>query len=404
MSQVLAVADDLSGAAESAAELAGAAVDGDAALRRTLVLLAADRLEAGWAGEDVVVLDTDSRVLPPEHLADAVRAAYRTLASAPSGIRFKKIDSQLRGNTGPELQLWSRHTPLAVAPALPSLGRIVVDGALRLPATPGEPERTIRVGDLLPGRRVRVVPLEVVELGVGPVTAALDHATASGTTVVLDATTDAHLDVLAAALLAVPALLPAGSGGLAAAFGRVIVRGRIEHGRVAPPHRTERCIAVVVGSIDPAVAPQLDELRRRGIPIHVVGGNDVDPAVWRRNLRTGCAAFAVAPDRPLAVDPVASATALVDRLHPVLRDADVDLVLTGGETARRMLDRLGETVLRPRRRVHAGAVVSLTGSGRLVATRPGSFGGADSLAAMIASLRAERRPPITTPPGLDDHE
>ncbi len=402
MPHVLAVADDLSGAAEAAAELAGVPLHGEAALRRAVVQLALD-LGPDWDGAEIVVLDAHSRGLSAARLRDTVEVAHRILSGSPSALRFKKIDSQLRGSTGAELQEWSRHGPVAIAPALPSLGRVVVDGTLHLPATASGPARTVPVVGLTAGRRAELVPLDAVERGVGSVVDALERASASGGTLVVDATTDAHLDVLAAALLAVPAVLPAGSGGLAAAFGRAVGGRRPAPFESPQPVRAERRIAVVAGSIDPALPPQLEHLRRLGIPVHVLGGDDLDPGTWRRDLEAGCAVFAVAPDRPLAADPLASASALVDRLRPHLQEGDVDLVLTGGETARRMLDRLGETVLRPRRRVHGGAVVSLTGSGRLVATRPGSFGGTDSLAAMIAVIRAERRDRITTPLGSEHH-
>ena len=64
----------------------------------------------------------------------------------------------------------------------------------------------------------------------------------------------------------------------------------------------------------------------------------------------------------------------------------MDLVLTGGETARRVLDALDVHRLSPRGSVHHGAVVSTTDDGRTVVTRPGSFGGPDSLLAVLGAL------------------
>ena len=61
----------------------------------------------------------------------------------------------------------------------------------------------------------------------------------------------------------------------------------------------------------------------------------------------------------------------------------VDLVLTGGETARRTLDALGVTTLEPIAQVHHGAVQCRTPDGRRVTIRPGSFGGPDGLVEIV---------------------
>src|SRR5919202_671771 len=64
----------------------------------------------------------------------------------------------------------------------------------------------------------------------------------------------------------------------------------------------------------------------------------------------------------------------------------VDLVLTGGETARRVLDALGVTRLTPLGQVYHGAVLSRLPGGASVVTRPGSFGSPDSLLSILAAL------------------
>ncbi|MYS69560.1 4-hydroxythreonine-4-phosphate dehydrogenase, partial [Streptomyces sp. SID5926] len=71
-----------------------------------------------------------------------------------------------------------------------------------------------------------------------------------------------------------------------------------------------------------------------------------------------------------------------------------DLVLTGGETARRVLDAAGVTMLWPVGEIHHGAVHSRTADGRSVVTRPGSHGGPDSFLHIAAALR----PSLPSPP------
>src|SRR3954451_552195 len=95
------VADDLSGAVETAAVLGFERV----------------RLQGDAEG---AVLDLDTRTLPPQEAAARVRAAGR--------IDFKKIDSQLRGNIAAELAVLTG--TVIVAPALPVEGRVVRGGVL----------------------------------------------------------------------------------------------------------------------------------------------------------------------------------------------------------------------------------------------------------------------------------
>lgn len=71
------------------------------------------------------------------------------------------------------------------------------------------------------------------------------------------------------------------------------------------------------------------------------------------------------------------------------RASDADLVLTGGETARRVLDALGVAHLAPLGQIHHGAVHALTPDGRHVVTRPGSFGDTDSLLRIATALRPD---------------
>jgi 4-phospho-D-threonate 3-dehydrogenase / 4-phospho-D-erythronate 3-dehydrogenase len=79
------------------------------------------------------------------------------------------------------------------------------------------------------------------------------------------------------------------------------------------------------------------------------------------------------------------AVGLAATVAAVVREP-VDLVLVGGETARRVLDALGIEVLEPVEAVHHGAVLSRTPDGGTVVTRPGSFGGPDSLVQIARHL------------------
>ena len=118
---VLALADDLSGAAETA-DLLGHDADGVA------LLLAGDTPPV-LAGR-VCVVDLHAR----HHAPEAVVARVRALVDrAQSAQVLLKIDSLLRG---PVAATVGAVGPVVVAPALPALDRVVVDGT---PTADGRP-------------------------------------------------------------------------------------------------------------------------------------------------------------------------------------------------------------------------------------------------------------------------
>lgn len=151
------LADDLTGAADAAVPFLAAG------LRVTVVIdpqarppqSAAEPARIASAQDPlamsrphtVLAVSTNSRELPRETARHIVRATIATLrqpaspAAHSSGmstgeddvIRFKKVDSTLRGHVGPEtldaLTAWSC-TRAVVAPAFPELRRTIVDGRL----------------------------------------------------------------------------------------------------------------------------------------------------------------------------------------------------------------------------------------------------------------------------------
>ena len=114
------IADDLTGAMDAAAPFAerGLAVE--------LVLS-----DAGMSPRacDILVVDTNSRHLPP---ADAAAAVTRCVAALPPGMPlFKKIDSTLRGPVVDEIRAAAAgRSTIVVAPAVPRQGRTVSGGRI----------------------------------------------------------------------------------------------------------------------------------------------------------------------------------------------------------------------------------------------------------------------------------
>ena len=398
---VLALADDLSGAAETA-DLLGHDADGVA------LLLAGDTPPV-LAGR-VCVVDLHAR----HHAPEAVVARVRALVDrAQSAQVLLKIDSLLRG---PVAATVGAVGPVVVAPALPALDRVVVDGT---PTADGRPLAEVHAW-ATEGRPAPVsvtaalAPLPVAVVALGTVRSAalagvLADLLAAGRVPVCDGVTDADLDAVVAAVATQPGVALAGSGGLAAALGRTLPADEERPSRQVQDVPRQGPL-VVVGTAEAVAAEQVTRLVATGVPELVVPvAALVEPAAEGRWAAEVAAAVArgplvLRPDPADAVDPTASralaaglSRLVADALQ--LTDSLVDLVLTGGETARGVLDALDVVRLTPRGAVHHGAVVSTTDDGRTVVTRPGSFGGPDSLVSILHSLRPDAGHPRTPTEG-----
>jgi len=125
--EVLALADDLTGALETGAKFAGNGLS-------TLVTTERELRPAGMNDAvQVLVIDTETRHVKPDEAA----AVIRSLAGAARGLAlrflYKKTDSTLRGNIGAELGALSAawpDSPLVYVPAYPRMGRTVRRGHL----------------------------------------------------------------------------------------------------------------------------------------------------------------------------------------------------------------------------------------------------------------------------------
>lgn len=418
------VADDLSGSAECAAH---------ALMRvsRSRVILSIDALppsRAPHAAVDadidaVVTVDTDSRRLEADDAVRAVRAAAALVAGAP--VVVKKVDSLLRGHVAAEVAALAEelHRTPVVAVANPALDRVVRDGVLHVGGTPlhrtdlwaVEPTAApSRVAEALHPLRTVLVPHTVVALGVDAVGDALAAAAGSGLVAVCDAVTEADLEVVhAAAVRATPEALLVGSGALAAVAARALPRdpdGRpLDGGGPTPATDTARSLLFVLGTRAPGLPAQLTKLSAAHSAQTVLVRPDellTDPEAVCVRLaelsRDGVAGvFVVALDPTAPADPNRSRAlteALADVVAPMLDRYDAAF-LSGGETARAVLDRLDVGSLEVLGEIGTGetgtgSVVSRRPGGRLVVTRPGSFGDPSSLARVAAHLRGA---PSTSP-------
>ncbi len=128
--RTLVIADDLTGAAE----IAGIAARYGLSTR--LLRTPASSVEEM---SDVLVVDTDSRSLPPADAAAKVKRFFARLSEQPFDLIYKKTDSVLRGNVRAEIEalmsVFSRSAALLL-PQNPSRGRTIEGGVYRIGGAP----------------------------------------------------------------------------------------------------------------------------------------------------------------------------------------------------------------------------------------------------------------------------
>ncbi|MGZ0147327.1 four-carbon acid sugar kinase family protein [Kribbella sp. WER1] len=337
MTALVVHADDLTGAAETAALFRHVSPAGTSL-----------QLHSGRPGDGLTVIDLDTRNLPAE---EAERRARQALERTGVPL-FTKLDSMLRGNYTAHLRaLDPANHPIVLTPALPAAGRHVVDGHLLIPG--GTP---INLHDTLP----------------------------SGITIA-DASTDEDLDRLLDATWHLPGVRYAGAGGLAAALAR-----RLTTSCTTPTTPLEATgILYVVGTAEPIAQHQLTTLQEQAEleEVTITPNSSVEVARLGGVLAQGGTVVLKAPGG--SYEPAAVALALGAAAREVLADGNgqAALVLTGGHTARTVLEVLGVEQLDVVDEIHHGAVLSRTGDGRPVVTRPGSFGERSSFAEIHAVLR-----------------
>jgi len=401
--QLLVIADDLTGGADAGVRFARAGLP-----TRLLIDPAAAGLDGDLAG--ALVVDTDSRQLPPEVARRAVRTAARMVRA---GHLFKKVDSLLRGPLAAELAGLRDALPgtlVVLAPALPAAGRTTVDGVQHLDGTALHHTSAWAAEPRPPARDIaaQLAPIELTRIGLAEVrdrrlAMAID---AAATPVVLcDAATDADLaSIVHTGLAARRPICWAGTAGLAGALAGALTLTSppVANGTVAELTGAYRDAAggpylAVVGSATPAALAQAEELASRGaqllsIPAEelIAGGGDLAACISRTAARADTVVRVEGGVDPAAAGRVAAALAAVTA--PAAAHARL-LVLTGGATARAVLTGAGVSSLWLLAEPEPGVVVSAEpATGRLIVTKAGSFGGRDALSRAVAAVRRTPSP------------
>lgn len=328
------VADDLTGAADTAVEFCEAGFS-------TAVCLSAEAISRCEA--EVCAVSTDSRELSAQQAVVKALEFSHALKSADRRLVFKKIDSLMRGNVAAETEAlvrdWGFDRAL-LSPALPRLGRRCAKGVLRTQD----------------GQDIAL-----------PVSDALD---------VPDAESDEDLAALVDEVFAGEnRILVAGSSGLGAAWSKSL--GQM-HGRAANQSRppvSGKAVLCLIGSVHPRTLAQMEQSLERGAL-----------------LETELSCVVPGGAAQLVRVPVAN----VDRhwkdelRRAVGSNTFGALVLSGGSTAELVLDTLDADLIEIGGSSTAGApwgtVRGGLAGGLIVVTKSGAFGENDELTRILAML------------------
>lgn len=405
------VADDLTGAGDSAAQFAQSGW-------RTHITLdnsAPHRTTAGAAGHAFAIV-TDARALSFSAARSATIIAVSRLEAQQIDCLFVKIDSTGRGSLAAQidgaLHSWmpdSIDTVAVVCPAYPQLGRTLEDGRIFVDnlsaektaagSDPVTPLATALIAELIPGSTNITISSNASAL----IQQIVERTKAGFRIITINASTDEHLEIIAEALIRLgPRAIPVGSAGLARALSSQL---RAHVIAFQHPHAKDTGrVIVVISSLHEASRAQRDHLK---LSVNDTILQTFEPGLadlrsgekmssWIKAnvaLKNRKVSVVVSPTiRGIDADSPARVASGLAQLTEALvgSDHDVTLVLVGGEGARAVLMRLGATAITISHSLGDGIPVGIIEGGALdgvaVVTKAGGFGGAAALTDLLPQI------------------
>jgi uncharacterized protein YgbK (DUF1537 family) len=409
---VVVVADDLTGAADAAIHFIPAAGE--------MLLLDMERpvpevIQAGISG---FALNTASRNLGSREAVRMVTRATEFLSSLPLRLIYKKMDSQLRGRPGLEIETLRKDLGLAcafVAPAYPEQGRTTRD-AIHLvhgiPVAEGEagkdpvtPVTRSNLPELIAdqaGVMTSHVYLKDLDQGIEEVYRKIGGFMKQGVRVItFDAVQREHLDMVARlGLERFSGTLLAGSAGLALSAAALINKGSL---RTQPSLPLCRSLLFACGSASRVLHQQADRLVSQGGCGEVKIGPDslTDADRWKTLNKEAQEAWTkgdllirISP-KPMSV-PAVDTDELLSRLAALvmglLEHKAVDgIFFSGGDTARKVLSETNARAIRIKGQACPGMAWGVAEGGSLngviTVTKAGAFGREEDLVQLYRILK-----------------
>lgn len=391
MPDIILIADDLTGAADSAAPFASYGI-------QTRLLL--DQSSA--PGDGVSALSTNSRDLELEPAREAVLAAcHRVTRSRRSdAMLFKKIDSTLRGHPVEELQIVLQQFDierLLLSPAFPAQGRSTLNGRQHVHGTPlGESSFTnericddlTRLFGGLCGDPAVSYPLDVIRGDTRELHSLLSRPGIH----IPDIATDADMSRCLDAALDAGIMSFCSAGGMGRALAQ---RLGSERDGLSFMSRPAAPVLIVAGSRNQATLDQVEAVRRAGTPVVRLGTDGEWERTVREHLKAGSSVVVSSmPGEPSPTEPDAVRDRLgkgimrvVERVRPGV------LVLTGGDVAAAVCQALEVDAITLRGELEPGVPSGkLEGGvvpGLVVVTKAGGFGDRGTFSRLLDSVRRE---------------
>jgi uncharacterized protein YgbK (DUF1537 family) len=425
----LLIADDLTGGADAGAQFAKRGLS-------TLLISVKGGAQIDftkYASKDVLVVNTDSRGLTPDKASSLVSSLCREYDRNLFPIIYKKIDSTLRGNVGPEIDAILKETKIPICfmtPAYPEQNRTLVNGILMVGGKPvalteaardaASPVRESHVQKLLQDQsRNNIGKIELSHVAAGPEhlkKIVKEERNKGDKIIVFDVMTREDLRNVSDVGfdLDQPPLF-VGSAGLAEEVASKL-SPRERSAKTQTATKPLAHVFIISGSVSSVTQEQLKRLQRRDILSFELGksfltkeGPDFEAAKGELipsisdALAKGHVILRTCLERLIFGDPKTSPIHLKivkvigEVALSVLKESrvgirDTALVLTGGDTAFGVLNLLkiegieiGGEILKG---IVIGRLIGGKWDGLTVVTKAGAFGKEDALERIVEMLKA----------------
>lgn len=395
MSQLFVIADDLTGALDTAVQFVMQGVstcvlpDGDGALPASPCA--------------VMAVNLPTRHMDAKAAYDAVYRATRQAVEAGVPFLYKKTDSVLRGNVGAELAAMldaSGQTRLDFLPAFPTLGRATVGGVQTVGGVPIH-QSVFQADPFEPITESVVSRIVARQTDIPCLAADAPTSLPDGEKRILvyDAATEEDLRQAAERAFQTNGLKAmAGCAGLAGVLGQVLPLPRGDIWETLPDRR----LLVICGSVNPIARQQIEYAQRHGfLRITLTKEQRTDASLltggllsdilsrWEENhpMILDINGDEVA-DCQLREQVAANLGTLTDRLWRKGMRATV--MVTGGDTLQAVLHALNCRSIRPMKQIRPGVVLSECRCGQelvSVVSKAGGFGGETLLTEIEQEIR-----------------
>ena len=358
-------------------------------------------------------LSSESRNLDTGLIADRLSSILDETSNR--WLEYKKIDSTMRGPIGLELSVIVERMPerpVLFLPTNPDAGRSVKNGCLYVdgmlvaetafasdPTSPVLENRVSRLIAASGGPKTKEIELDPDTATALEFKDALAAAWQDAPVAIVDATSRKNLEDWAMAARSVSAnFLGCGSGGLARAMDRIgCLRKGTEESAFVPVSEAAGSVLFVIGSAHPTSRNQLKfgesqlQLKNETVvsDVAIWGAGEtakLETRVATNLKRSGMAGIvSETPNRSHSID-FRTAALMANRLGEIasrlIKQGFVNTIfVTGGETARAVMDALGARFLSLEEELMPGvavASVEVQGEGRItMSVKPGGFGESD---------------------------